>query len=89
MKVEWAGYDNDGNDRSGHLHVHPEGAFIRSDLVVGFYCHAPLDENGECSDPPRLPEPGDADVDFLKAVFGVETDAELQETLDLFTRERS
>jgi hypothetical protein len=50
--ADWAGYDNDGNDRRGHMHIHPEGTFYRADLVRGFYCCARLTVAGQCTDPP-------------------------------------
>jgi hypothetical protein len=49
--AQWAGYDNNGNDRNGHMHFHPVGNFYRSDGARGFYCAAPLNAQEECSDP--------------------------------------
>jgi len=49
----WAGYNDRGNDRNGHMHVNPEGSFIRSDGLRGDYCSAPLNFSQDtCSDPP-------------------------------------
>jgi hypothetical protein len=48
---QWAGYDDHGNDRNGHMHFHDNGNFYRSDGKRGFFCAAPLDDNGGCSDP--------------------------------------
>jgi len=48
----WAGYNDQGNDRNGHMHVNPVGSFIRSDGLRGDYCCAPLKDQETCSDPP-------------------------------------
>lgn len=48
--VEWAGYGPDGNDRRGHMHVHPDGPHERHDGLRGFLCVAPI-EDGRCTDP--------------------------------------
>ena len=52
-KADWAGYNDEGNDFHGHLHVHPDGDFLRrGDFkgVRGFYCSARLID-GWCDDP--------------------------------------
>lgn len=45
-----AGYDNHGNDRHGHMHIHPKGTLISSHGKRGFYCAAPV-HHGICLDP--------------------------------------
>jgi hypothetical protein len=54
--ASWAGYDSQGMDYHGHMHIHPDGNFTRyggglGSPAVGFYCAAPLTEDGACSDP--------------------------------------
>lgn len=54
FETAWAGYGPDGNDQSFHLHVHPNGDYIRSDGVRGFRCVALLKlvgGNYRCTDP--------------------------------------
>ncbi len=46
----WPGYNHLGNDRSGHMHLHPDGPYIRSDGRRGFFCLAPT-VDGNCTDP--------------------------------------
>lgn len=49
-EISFAGYNDQGNDRNGHFHIHPCGPDIRHDGARGFFCVAPTDMDF-CTDP--------------------------------------
>lgn len=57
-EIVWAGYGPDGNDQSGHIHLHPDGpdfaprdADGRTFPTSGFFCRSPITTDGRCVAP--------------------------------------